>query len=91
MPKLLTEKEVVGRLRGLKGWTLQNGEITRQYKFSDFIASMAFVNFVAAEAERMDHHPDILIQYNKVKLTLSTHSAGGLTDLDFQLVQKIDA
>jgi 4a-hydroxytetrahydrobiopterin dehydratase len=52
---------------------------------------MAFVNHVAGLAEAMDHHPDILIQYRKVKLTLSTHSAGGLTELDFALAQKIDA
>ena len=52
---------------------------------------MAFVNFVAGLAEAADHHPDILIEYKKVTLTLSTHSAGGLTDLDFGLARKIDA
>ena len=52
---------------------------------------MAFVNHVADLAEKMDHHPDILIQYKKVTLTLSTHSAGGLTALDFELAKKIDA
>ena len=61
------------------------------YVFSGFVPAMAFVNHVADLAERMDHHPDILIQYKKVTLTLSTHSEGGLTNLDFDLAKKIDA
>ena len=91
MSKLLSENEIKDGLKKLPGWSRKNGEITKNYKFSNFIAAMAFVNHVADLAETMDHHPDILIQYNKVKLTLSTHSAGGLTSLDFTLAQKIDA
>ena len=91
MPKLLQESEITKRLAKIPGWKREGSEISRQYKFSDFVAAMVFVNFVAGEAEKMDHHPDILIQYSKVKLTLSTHSAGGLTDNDFALAQKIDA
>jgi len=91
MPKLLTEKEVQERLRTVPGWKHHGQEISRLYTLSNFIAAMAFVNHVADLAEKMDHHPDILIQYKKVTLTLSTHSAGGLTELDFTLAQKIDA
>ena len=91
MPNKLTEKETSERLSKIPGWERQGAEITRLYTFSDFVAAMAFVNHVADLAESMDHHPDILIQYRKVRLTLSTHSAGGLTDLDFTLAQKIDA
>lgn len=91
MPILLTETDISARLKRLQDWSRQGREIARQYKFSNFIAAMAFVNHVAGLAEAMDHHPDILIQYNKVKLTLSTHSAGGLTEKDFQLAAKIDA
>ncbi len=90
MAKRLSDKEIAGKLKALKDWTIRGQEIRRDYKFSDFIAAMAFVNHVAQQAESMDHHPDILIQYNKVKLTLSTHSAGGLTELDFKLATKID-
>jgi len=91
MSKSLTEKEIQEKLRKVPGWKRSGPEISRLYVFSEFIAAMAFVNYVADLAETMDHHPDILIQYRKVKLTLSTHSAGGLTELDFTLAQKIDA
>jgi 4a-hydroxytetrahydrobiopterin dehydratase len=91
MAQRLSETDIEQRLKGLSGWSRHGQEITRQYKFSEFVPAMAFVNFVAGEAERLDHHPDILIQYNKVTLTLSTHSAGGLTALDFDLAKKIDA
>src|SRR5579872_713583 len=89
MDTRLPEKDITARLKKLKGWSRRGQEIARQYKFSDFIAAMAFVNHVADRAETLDHHPDILIQYNKVKLTLSTHSAGGLTEKDFELAKKI--
>ncbi len=62
----------------------------RTYKFPSFRASLAFVAFVGEIAEARDHHPDIDIRYSKVKLTLSTHSAGGLTEKDFDLAGLID-
>jgi len=91
MDTLLKKSDVAARLKNLKGWSHRGLEITRHYKFSDFIAAMVFVNHVADLADAMDHHPDILIQYNNVKLTLSTHSAGGLTEKDFELARRIDA
>jgi 4a-hydroxytetrahydrobiopterin dehydratase len=91
MATKLTEAEIAKELTGLLGWQRRGDEITRQYKFSSFTAAMAFVNHAADLAESMDHHPDILVQFNKVTLTLSTHSAGGLTDLDFELAKKLDA
>jgi 4a-hydroxytetrahydrobiopterin dehydratase len=87
----LTEKEIAEYLKKVPGWQRKGSEISRLYTFSGFITAMAFVNHVAGLAEAMDHHPDILILYKKVTLTLSTHSAGGLTDLDFTLAQKLDA
>ena len=71
------------------GWENNGKEITRLYKFPDFKAAMAFVNRVADLAEAADHHPDIDVRYNKVRLTLSTHSAGGLTEKDFALARQI--
>ena len=91
MPERLPEKEVIERVKNLPGWERKKQELSRLYIFSGFIPAMAFVNHVADLAEKMDHHPDILIQYKKVTLTLSTHSAGGLTALDFELAKKIDA
>jgi len=91
MAKALSENQIVQRLKDLPEWKRRGGAISRSYKFSTFIAAMAFVNHVADLAEAMDHHPDILIRYNRVKLSLSTHSAGGLTALDFTLAGRIDA
>ena len=71
------------------GWENNGKEITRLYKFKDFAEAMAFVNKVAGLAEAADHHPDIDIRYNKVRLMLSTHSAGGLTEKDFSLARQI--
>lgn len=65
------------------GWSRNGDLIERTFVFPDFIASMRFVNQMAAEAERTQHHPDILIKYNKVTLGYSTHDAGGLTLKDF--------
>jgi 4a-hydroxytetrahydrobiopterin dehydratase len=65
--------------------------ITRELRFDDFAAAVAFVNRVAEAAEAANHHPDILVHgYNKVRLTLSTHSEGGLTERDFELASAID-
>jgi 4a-hydroxytetrahydrobiopterin dehydratase len=86
----LDDNETRARLSGLKGWSLKGGEIVKTFDFADFREAMTFVDGVAREAERVDHHPDILIMYNKVTLTLSTHSEGGLTEKDFDLARDID-
>ena len=86
----LTPDQINEKLDDISSWELANQEISRSYKFSDFSEAMRFVNNVADEAEKMDHHPDILINYNKVTLTLSTHSEGGLTQKDFDLALIID-
>ena len=89
-PKLLSEEEIAKRLTEISQWTRTGNEIQRKIKFKNFLESMGFVNKVAVLSEGMDHHPDILIQWNRVSLTLSTHSAGGLTDMDFVLARRID-
>ena len=81
----MTEAEIQSALDGLPDWNEVGGELQRTYQFADFAASMKFVNRVAEAAERAAHHPDILIRYNKVTLTLSTHDAGGITAKDFDL------
>ncbi len=87
----LSEIEVRAKLKSLPGWKLENGEIVREAAFKDFIAAMGFVNSVASEAETAGHHPDIDIRYNRVRLALTTHDAGGLTDRDFSLARSIEA
>jgi 4a-hydroxytetrahydrobiopterin dehydratase len=86
----LSEAEIQQRLPQLPGWERHGNEIRKAYSFKDFRGSMAFVNKVADLAEAMDHHPDIVINYAKVTLTLTSHDAGGLTDRDFKLAAKID-
>jgi len=87
----LSKSEIEQRLRSLSGWKRDDDEIEKEFKFADFKQAMAFVNRVAEAAEAANHHPDIEIKYNKVELSLSTHSEGGVTEKDFDLAAKIDA
>lgn len=87
----LSSNDVDERLKSVTGWKRDGDEIEKKFEFGDFKQSMQFVNKVAAAANAADHHPDIKIQYNKVMMTLSTHSEGGVTEIDFALAQQIDA
>lgn len=88
----MTAGEIETACGGLSGWEpdLKAPSISREYQFPTFPAAVRFVDFVAEVAEAADHHPDIDIRYNRVRLTLSTHSAGGVTDKDFALARAID-
>lgn len=91
-PVQLTEHEIRSGLETLRGWEKNpRGEIARVFQFKDFAHALLFVNAVGHAAEKMDHHPDIDIRWNKVTLSLVTHSAGGLTRLDFELARQADA
>ena len=87
---MLDKDEVQERLSSLPGWHEQHGEIVRQFEFPDFVTAVDFVNSVAAKAEAAGHHPDIDIRYNKVRLALVSHDAGGLTQRDFDLAAAIE-
>jgi len=89
--ELLTEDEIAAQLTGTPGWAREGTSITRSVTREDFRAAMLFTGAVAYLAEEANHHPDILIQWNRVTLTLSTHSAGGLTAADFNLAGRINA
>ena len=86
----LSIKEIYERLEELNGWELTGNEITKEFHFSNFKEAMEFVQKVGEEAEREHHHPDIFMRYNKVTITLTTHSAGGLTYKDFKLAKIIE-
>lgn len=88
---LLMAKEARELARSVPQWTLAKKWIKRGFKFNDFRQAMAFVNRVAGAAEKQGHHPDILISYDRVSLTLSTHKVGGLSRNDFILAASIDA
>ncbi len=90
MADLLDEEEIEQRLDELGDWEREGTQIVKVFEFDDFSSSIKFVNEVANLAERYDHHPDIEIRYNKVKLALSTHSEGGLTPRDFDVAGEIE-
>lgn len=91
MPARLTAEELNAKLMELDGWSTSEGEaIAKTFTFGGFGEAMRFVHKVADVANRSDHHPDIDIRWNKVRLVLTTHSAGGLTAMDFRVAAQID-
>lgn len=86
----LSIKEIHDRLEELKGWEMTGSEISKEFNFENFREAMEFAQKVGEEAEREHHHPDILIRYNKVTTTLTTHDANGLTYKDFKLAKIIE-
>ncbi|KKQ09197.1 MAG: hypothetical protein US19_C0016G0020 [Candidatus Daviesbacteria bacterium GW2011_GWB1_36_5] len=86
----LEQNKVKEYLKAVHEWFLIGDTIVREYKFKDFKEAMSFINRVADLAEEEGHHPDLFVSYNKVKLTLMTHAAGGLTENDFIMAAKIN-
>jgi 4a-hydroxytetrahydrobiopterin dehydratase len=88
---LLSDKQIETELEG-REWRREGETLVRDWRFADFAAAIAFVERVAEVAEASNHHPDILVHgWNKVRLTLSTHSEGGITAADVALAQRVDA
>jgi len=87
--KALTEVEIADFLTQTPDWILADGKLVREWRFKDFVAAMEFVNQVAALAEEAGHHPDIDIRYNRVRLGLVTHDAGGITARDAAMAGKL--
>ena len=90
MAELIKADELKNRLKKIPEWELEKKHIERTFEFDEFSESIDFVNSVAEVADDEEHHPDIDIRFNKVRLVLSTHSKGGLTELDFCLAERID-
>jgi 4a-hydroxytetrahydrobiopterin dehydratase len=88
---LLTEEQIAAHLADHADWTRQGDEIVHVETLADFAAAIRYVDAVANLAEAANHHPDILIQWNKVTLNLATHSAGGLTAKDFELAGQLSS
>jgi 4a-hydroxytetrahydrobiopterin dehydratase len=89
-PERLSDGEVADAIRTLAGWTLGEGRIGKRFVFRDFSEAFGWMTRVALEAEKLDHHPDWSNVYRTVEVTLSTHDAGGLTALDFELARRMD-
>ncbi len=87
----LTTDEVKKRIHEISGWNFENNQIGKEFQFKDFVEALSFTNKVGNFAEEINHHPDIFIHsWNKVKITISTHSEGGITNKDFKLAEKIN-
>ena len=86
----LDPQQIQQQMGDFPEWTLNGDTLQRTFGFEDFVGAMEFVNRVAELAEELQHHPDIMIRYNKVTLTLTTHDAGGLTSRDFELARSTD-
>lgn len=87
---LLSDAEIELALTKRPGWKRQREEIVREFEFKDFVGSVEFVDRLVAPAEHLGHHPDVSISWNKVEVSISTHSEGGLTAADFKLAEEID-
>lgn len=87
---LLSDAEIEQRLSGLPGWERQGEAISRVFACGDFVGSVRFAAALVGPAEEMNHHPDLAISWDKVTVTISTHSEGGLTAADFELARKVD-
>lgn len=88
---LLDDDEIERRLSELDGWGRSGDEIVREFEFEDFVGAVRFVDSLVAPAERMGHHPDLRVSWNKVEVSISTHSEGGLTAADFELAGEVTA
>lgn len=89
-PAKLDPEELARRVDALPGWTIENGKLHREFTFSDFSEAFGFMTRVALRAEAMDHHPEWSNVWNRVVVDLSTHDAGGITELDLRLAADID-
>lgn len=90
-PKILTQEEITDGLQSLPGWEFKNNKISKEFKFTDFMGSLHFINTLAPFCEKLDHHPDIHIFYSKVLFELQRFDVGGkVTDKDFMIAHKIE-
>src|SRR4051812_11683432 len=89
--KLLSPEEINSSLEKLAGWRTEGNMLKQRFEFGDFAAALDFVNRVGAEAERLDHHPDITFGWGYAEIATTTHDRGGITDFDIALAQAIDS
>ena len=88
--KKLSESEINNLLKDLNNWSYSNNVISKKYQLKSFMESMSFSNLIADKSEQMDHHPKIEIDFKCVEISISTHSVGGITDLDIDLANFIE-
>ena len=86
----LSEQEIAGNLASLKGWSIENAKLHKEFQFKSFVQAFGFMTSVALIAESMNHHPEWFNVYNKVIIDLTTHDAGGISNLDFEFASKVE-
>ena len=89
-PTKLNDAEIKSRLADLQNWSLADGKLHREYKFSDFVEAFGFMSSAALVAESMNHHPEWFNVYHTVKVDLATHDVGGISDFDFKLAAQME-
>lgn len=90
MAKKIPANDIAALLKELNGWSLVDGKLRREFRFANFAEAFGFMTSAAIEAEKMNHHPEWFNVYNKVVVDLTTHDAGGITELDFDLARKMN-
>ena len=91
MAEKLTDDAIAAALEDLSGWSLDDGKLHCEFRFANFVQAFGFMTSAAIVAEKMNHHPEWFNVYNKVSVHLTTHEAGGITELDFELARKMNA
>jgi 4a-hydroxytetrahydrobiopterin dehydratase len=88
--ELLSDSEIDSRLAELDGWERESETIVKTFELADFVGSVEFIDRLVEPAEEMGHHPDLSVSWNKVRVSITTHAAGGLTANDFELAKRIE-
>ena len=89
--KKLTDAQIQENLAQVDGWTIEDGKLHKEFQFDNFVSAFGFMTQLALVAESMNHHPEWFNVYNRVTIDLTTHDAGGISDLDFQWAKQADA
>jgi len=89
-PRKLNEEEIQAAVKGLEGWKVVNGKLHREYKFASFVEAFGFMASGALVAEAMNHHPEWFNVYNTVKIDLTTHDAGGISENDLEMARRFE-
>lgn len=89
--KKLTDAQIQENLAQVDGWTIENGKLHKEFQFDNFVSAFGFMTQLALVAESLNHHPEWFNVYNRVTIDLTTHDAGGISDLDFQWAKQADA
>ncbi|MDE0398097.1 4a-hydroxytetrahydrobiopterin dehydratase [Candidatus Poribacteria bacterium] len=89
--KKLTDAQIEENLAQVDGWTIENGKLHKEFQFDNFVSAFGFMTQLALVAESLNHHPEWFNVYNRVTIDLTTHDAGGISELDFQWAKQADA